>query len=151
MDKTAIEQVFAKARRMYEAPARKLLVVEDDARQRHTIRELVGNGTAELIDAENGSQALGFLKEHEFDCVVLDLMLPDMSGFDLIEQVRSQHPRHVARREVPRGDHRQPLVGFPSLDRRGPGMDRDLTGRADRQSRLKAPLQLHALRGRKFF
>src|SRR2546423_11113412 len=38
-----------------------------------------------------------------------------------------------------------PLAGFPSLDRRGPGMDRDLTGRADRQSRLKAPLQLHAL------
>jgi HAMP domain-containing protein/signal transduction histidine kinase/CheY-like chemotaxis protein len=92
VDKAAIEPVFAKARRMCEAPIRKLLVIEDDARQRNTIREVVGNGTAELIDAENASQALGFLRDHEFDCVVLDLMLPDMSGFDLIEQVRAQHP-----------------------------------------------------------
>jgi signal transduction histidine kinase/CheY-like chemotaxis protein/HAMP domain-containing protein len=92
VDKAAIEPVFAKARRMGEAPARKLLVIEDDARQRKAIREMIGNGTAELIDAENASQALGFLQDHEFDCVVLDLMLPDMSGFDLIEQVRAQHP-----------------------------------------------------------
>ena len=92
VEKNAIEGVFARARAISEAPAKKLLLIEDDVHQRKNIREVVGNETAELVDVSSGSEALDALRAHQFDCVVLDLMLPDMSGFDLIEQVRAQHP-----------------------------------------------------------
>ena len=93
VERSAVERVFAKARAMSEAPTKRLLLVEDDVHQRNSIRELVGNKTAELVDASSGHEALSALRTQEFDCVVLDLMLPDMSGFDLIEKVRAQHPQ----------------------------------------------------------
>jgi CheY-like chemotaxis protein len=77
---------------MQESDAKKLLVIEDDENQRNNIRELIGNETAHLTDAANGEEALNRLAEQSFDCVVLDLMLPDMSGFELIDKVRDQEP-----------------------------------------------------------
>src|SRR5262249_17377617 len=68
-----------------------LLVVEDDETQRTSIRELIGNGRAQLIEAANADQALQQLSQEKFDCVVLDLLLPDMSGFELIDKIRGEH------------------------------------------------------------
>src|SRR6267378_2585978 len=87
----AIRAVFAKAAGMAAAKTKKLLVIEDDSAQRIAIRELVGNGSVEIIEASCAAEALAALREHEFGCVILDLMLPDMSGFKLIEQIRAEH------------------------------------------------------------
>ncbi|MEP6956699.1 MAG: response regulator, partial [Chthoniobacterales bacterium] len=85
-----VEAILEKARVMKDTSAKKLLVIEDDETQRNSIRELIGNETAHLTDAATAGEALHQLGEQQFDCVVLDLMLPDMSGFDLIEKIRER-------------------------------------------------------------
>ena len=87
----AIRKVLAKAATIAAAKTRKLLVIEDDARQRIAIRELVGNGTVEIVEASNAADGLAALRDQEIGCIILDLMLPDMSGFKLIEQIRAEH------------------------------------------------------------
>src|SRR5213075_356830 len=91
IDEPQINQVFAKANEMGNTKARKLLVIEDDETQRNSIRELIGNSTAKVVEAPDGGAALQILRNEPVDCVVLDLMLPDMSGFELIERIRSEN------------------------------------------------------------
>ena len=76
---------------MGESDAKKLLVIEDDETQRNSIRELIGNETAHPDRrGRRAGKALEALRKERFDCVVLDLMLPDMSGFELIDKIRTQ-------------------------------------------------------------
>jgi CheY-like chemotaxis protein len=91
IDEAQIRQIFAKANEMDATTAKKLLLVEDDEVQRSSIRDLIGNQTAHVVEAQNGGAALERLRNEPVDCVVLDLMLPDMSGFELIEKIRSEH------------------------------------------------------------
>jgi HAMP domain-containing protein/CheY-like chemotaxis protein/signal transduction histidine kinase len=91
IDEAQITQVFEKAHEMGESKAKKLLVIEDDEHQRNGIRELIGNETAHLIDAPDARTALDKLQNERVDCVVLDLLLPDMSGFELIEKIRDEN------------------------------------------------------------
>jgi len=73
----------------YTKPRRKrLLVVEDDAAERLSITQLLGHDDIDITSVETGSAALATLREEPIDCVVLDLRLPDMSGFDLLERMR---------------------------------------------------------------
>jgi CheY-like chemotaxis protein len=69
---------------------RRLLVVEDDDAQRMSIVELIGNGDVKTTAVATGAEALAALREESFDCMVLDLKLPDMSGFDLIEKLQQE-------------------------------------------------------------
>nr|MBA2586481.1 response regulator [Chthoniobacterales bacterium] len=85
-----MEEIFAKVREINETDGKKLLVIEDDEAQRNSIRELLGNETAHLTDAATAHDALSALERERFDCVVLDLILPDMSGFELIDKIRAQ-------------------------------------------------------------
>ncbi|MBX9829631.1 MAG: response regulator, partial [Xanthobacteraceae bacterium] len=76
----------------YAAPRRKrLLVVEDNEAERMGIRELLGYDDIEIVTAGSGRDALTILREHPCDCVVLDLRLPDMSGFDVLERIREDN------------------------------------------------------------
>jgi CheY-like chemotaxis protein len=73
----------------YTQPRRKrLLVVEDDAAERLSITELLGHDDIDIISVGTGAEALVALREQGIDCIVLDLRLPDMSGFELLEQIR---------------------------------------------------------------
>jgi len=75
--------------RDYASPHRKrLLVVEDNEAERQSIAELLGEDDVEIETADSGRAALATLREQHYDCAVLDLRLPDMSGFDVLEQVR---------------------------------------------------------------
>jgi CheY-like chemotaxis protein len=75
--------------RDYAEPRRKrLLVVEDNEAERQSIAELLGEDDVEIETAESGRAALSTLRQQHYDCAVLDLRLPDMSGFDVLEQVR---------------------------------------------------------------
>jgi CheY-like chemotaxis protein len=73
----------------YTKPRRKrLLIVEDDAAERLSITQLLGHDDIDITSVETGAAALATLRTEPIDCVVLDLRLPDMSGFDLLERVR---------------------------------------------------------------
>jgi HAMP domain-containing protein/CheY-like chemotaxis protein/signal transduction histidine kinase len=91
IDEAQIKRIFEKASQMEATKAKKLLVVEDDETQRNSIRDLVGNETAHVVEASDGGAALERLRNEPVDCVVLDLMLPDMSGFELIEKIRDEN------------------------------------------------------------
>jgi signal transduction histidine kinase/CheY-like chemotaxis protein len=91
IDQSDVDSLLARARKMNESPAKKLLVVEDNDTEREELRQFVGNETAQFFGAATAGEALSMLRDNDFDCVVLDLMLPDMSGFDLIEKIREAH------------------------------------------------------------
>jgi HAMP domain-containing protein/CheY-like chemotaxis protein/signal transduction histidine kinase len=73
----------------YSAPRRKrLLVVEDNPAEQLSIKELLGYDDIDVIVVATGSEAIQAVNEQAFDCVVLDLRLPDISGFDVLERFR---------------------------------------------------------------
>ena len=83
-----LKSAFARMKE-YTAPRRKrLLVVEDNPAEQLSIRELLGYEDIDVEIASSGSQALAAIDERPFDCVVLDLRLPDMSGFEILERFR---------------------------------------------------------------
>jgi len=87
---TTTEGVEAALRRIkeYSAPRRKrLLVVEDNPAELLSISELLGYDDVEIETAGTGRDALAALRRQPADCVVLDLRLPDMTGFEVLEQL----------------------------------------------------------------
>nr|WP_240538107.1 HAMP domain-containing protein [Bradyrhizobium yuanmingense] len=74
----------------YARPRRKrLLIVEDNEAERLSIRELLHHDDIEILATDTGAGALTTLREQPCDCVVLDLRLPDMSGFEVLDQIRN--------------------------------------------------------------
>jgi HAMP domain-containing protein/CheY-like chemotaxis protein len=75
----------------YTQPRRKrLLVVEDNPAEQLSIKELLGHDDIDVTVAETGGEALTKVHGEPFDCVVLDLRLPDMTGFEILEQLRDE-------------------------------------------------------------
>ncbi len=75
--------------REYSQPRRKrLLVVEDNPAEQLSVCELLGHEDIDIVVADSGATALKRLEDSNFDCVVLDLRLPDMTGFEVLEQLR---------------------------------------------------------------
>src|SRR5208337_3711580 len=75
--------------REYSQPRRKrLLVVEDNPAEQLSTRELLGYEDIDIDMVDSGGAALLALSEANYDCVVLDLRLPDMSGFEVLAQLR---------------------------------------------------------------
>jgi len=83
-----VEGAFAKMESIIAKPVSRLLVVEDDRTQRDSIVQLIGGRDVDTTAVGNGQEALKLLEQEIFDCMVLDLGLEDMSGFDLLEQIR---------------------------------------------------------------
>ena len=79
----ALERLEAK----FTQVLRRVLVVEDDENQRESMRALLGSGDVQIIGAETAERALELLRSTTFDCMVMDLSLPDMSGYELLEQM----------------------------------------------------------------
>jgi HAMP domain-containing protein/CheY-like chemotaxis protein/GAF domain-containing protein len=75
----------------YAKPRRKrLLVVEDNPAEQISIRELLGYDDIDVDVAATGSEALRLLQQEQFDCAVLDLRLPDMTGFEVLERLGAE-------------------------------------------------------------
>ncbi len=73
----------------YSSPRRKrLLIVEDNPAEQLSVQELLGYSDVDISVAARGDEALEAIANERFDCVVLDLRLPDMSGFDVLERLR---------------------------------------------------------------
>jgi len=67
-----------------------LLVIEDDTVAQQSIKELIGEGDVETIAVGTGEEAMAQLRSKHYDCIVLDLGLPDMNGFDLMQHIKSE-------------------------------------------------------------
>ncbi len=75
----------------FTAPrTKRLLIVEDNEIERQSIMELLGYEDIEMTAVAAGGEALHAMLDTSFDCVVLDLRLPDMSGFDLLKQMHAE-------------------------------------------------------------
>jgi len=76
--------------REYSTPRRKrLLVVEDEPVQQMSIEALLGHDDIDVKVVATGLDALAAVDSEQFDCLVLDLRLPDMSGFELLERLKA--------------------------------------------------------------
>jgi CheY-like chemotaxis protein len=84
----SIEAAFDRIKRFAAPRPRQLLVVEDDPAERMSIEELIRHDDVEITSVGTGAEALTALHERAFDCVVLDLRLPDISGFDLLTEIQ---------------------------------------------------------------
>ncbi|MDR0260638.1 MAG: response regulator, partial [Comamonas sp.] len=68
----------------------RVLLVEDDERQRDSVHSLLGNSDVDVVCAATATQALEYLAQGTYDCMIMDLNLPDMSGFALLERMSEQ-------------------------------------------------------------
>ena len=90
VDRDMLQEEFKRIQKFLMGGKRSLLVVEDDPAQRDAIVGLIGASDVHIVTAEDGKSALQALASDQFDCMVLDLTLPDVSGFDLLDQVGKQ-------------------------------------------------------------
>jgi CheY-like chemotaxis protein len=93
----AIEASLDRITQFALRPVKKLLVVEDDNTARDSIVTLIDHEDVEITSAGTGKDALEKIHSGVFDCVVLDLRLPDMSGFELLDRLKAD----AGTREVP--------------------------------------------------
>jgi CheY-like chemotaxis protein/HAMP domain-containing protein len=90
IDKDELEDAFARIAEFHER-VRSLLIVDDDEDQRNAITELIGGGDdVEIVAVDSSEAALELLEGRRFDCMVLDLKLPKMSGFTLLEKLKTE-------------------------------------------------------------
>jgi CheY-like chemotaxis protein/signal transduction histidine kinase/HAMP domain-containing protein len=86
-----VEAALARIKEYAQPRRKRLLVVEDNAAEQLSIGELLGSDDIDIIAVGTGAAALAALREQPCDCVVLDLRLPDMTGFEVLEQIRADH------------------------------------------------------------
>ena len=89
VDKKDLEEVFSRIENFVSRKMKNLLIIEDDANSRKAMRKLIGNGDVKCFEAETGKDALEMYRQNHIDCIVLDIGLPDMSGFDLIYKLEN--------------------------------------------------------------
>jgi signal transduction histidine kinase/CheY-like chemotaxis protein len=85
---TILTAVRAMLASVPEVSLKRVLLVDDSAVDTKAIRTLFKQDEVEMVSASTGSRALQLLKTQRFDTVILDLQLPDMTGFEWLEQAR---------------------------------------------------------------
>jgi CheY-like chemotaxis protein len=89
-DRAALAASFDTIGEFVDRRVKRLLVLEDDEIQRNSILELIGNGDVNTVAVASGEEALKALETEHFDCMVLDLLLPDMPGLELLQRIKKQ-------------------------------------------------------------
>jgi len=84
-----VDEALSRIKEYAQTRRRRLLVVEDNPSEQLSIRELLGHDDIDIVTTGTGTEALRTLREEPCDCVVLDLRLPDMSGFEVLEAIRA--------------------------------------------------------------
>jgi CheY-like chemotaxis protein/signal transduction histidine kinase len=84
-----LEAAFTRLREFATPRVRELLVVEDDPGERLAVVELLSHDDLAISTAGTGAEALRMLRAHRYDCAVLDLKLPDMTGFELLTEMQN--------------------------------------------------------------
>ena len=88
VNKRQVEEAFARIENFIARKMKNLLIIEDDENSRTAIRKLIGNGDVHTIEAGTGTEAVQLFEKNHIDCMVMDLGLPDISGFELIQKLQ---------------------------------------------------------------
>jgi signal transduction histidine kinase/CheY-like chemotaxis protein/CHASE3 domain sensor protein len=83
-------EAFQRLEAKFSQSLHRVLVVEDDPRQRESVEQLLSNDDVRITGVATAADALAQLHSSTFDCMVLDLTLPDVSGYELLEKMASQ-------------------------------------------------------------
>jgi CheY-like chemotaxis protein len=83
-----VEAALQRIKDYTELRRKRLLIVEDNPAEQMSITELLAHDDIEIVTTASGAAALEALREQPCDCVVLDLRLPDMTGFEVLDQMR---------------------------------------------------------------
>ncbi|HUQ09320.1 MAG TPA: response regulator [Steroidobacteraceae bacterium] len=83
----ALVATLSALKERFASESRTVLVVEDNELQRESIRQLLASDTTAVVAVDNAAAALDKLRSTTFDCMVLDLSLPDASGHELLERM----------------------------------------------------------------
>jgi len=86
----ALRETVRNIENFVQRGVKSLLVIEDDKVAQKSIVELIGDADVETIAVGTAEEAMGQLRNKHYDCVVLDLGLPDMNGFDLMERIKRE-------------------------------------------------------------
>jgi HAMP domain-containing protein/CheY-like chemotaxis protein/signal transduction histidine kinase len=96
ISKESLDDTFGEIRSFIDRDLKRLLVVEDDETQRNAVVELIGGGEdVEVVAVGSGEEALQALEQQRYDCMVLDLKLPELGGFALLEKLKEDE-RHAS-------------------------------------------------------
>jgi len=87
--KKELEEAFNRIENFVSRKIKNVLLIEDNENSRKALRILIGKEDIRCFEAETGKMALEIYQQNHIDCVVLDLGLPDMSGFDLINKMEN--------------------------------------------------------------
>ncbi len=89
VDTEGLQSALNRIESVLASDVKKLLIVEDNRELRGTILKLMKTNDIRAVAAETGKKALALLKKQNFDCMVLDLGLPDISGFELLDIINT--------------------------------------------------------------
>src|SRR6185436_13407939 len=92
--KKALDEAFANMKGLADRPLKHLLVVEDNDIERDHIVKMVQDQGVRTTAVGSGAEALAALKAQHFDCLVLDLRLPDVQGLELVEKINKELNLH---------------------------------------------------------
>jgi len=87
VDSEKLNKTFDNIENFISRKMKNLLIIEDDENMRKTIKHLVLGKDVNSVEVKTGVEAIKELEKNKFDCMVLDLGLPDMSGFQLLKQL----------------------------------------------------------------
>ncbi len=90
VEREAIEGALAKIEGLLQSEVKQVLVIEDDKTSQIAIQNLLRKQDVQITSVNSGSLALEKLRETHFDCIILDLRLPDMSGFEWLKIVERE-------------------------------------------------------------
>ena len=90
VEREDLVEALRRLEKRFSQQEHRVLVVEDDANQRASMTALLGNAETRIVAVANAADALRELSETTFDCMVLDLNLPDLSGYQLLERMASR-------------------------------------------------------------
>jgi CheY-like chemotaxis protein/HAMP domain-containing protein len=83
-----LDKAFVKIQTQSDKPVKKILVVEDNVIENKAILELLKAHDISAFSAYTGQEALNLLESANYDCIILDINLPDMGGYDVLENLR---------------------------------------------------------------
>jgi signal transduction histidine kinase/DNA-binding response OmpR family regulator/CHASE3 domain sensor protein len=103
--KESLDDALNQTLEFINRPLKHLLIIEDDNVQRQSLIELIGNGDVQSTGAGSAAEAFKAMEATRFDCVVLDLGLPDCDGITLIRQIHEKY-----------GEQSPPIIVYTGQD-----------------------------------